>query len=360
MKKAIIKIFMLVIFSILSFSINTYAEKSLDNVQTNLDKTKVNSGDTVTATIEFGQNLGAYTVDFAYDKNLLEFESATGGESNDNGTRVRVVYHDATGGTNPRNSTSVTFRAKNDIITSNPTEINITAEGMANSDASEEYADISTPITKQLTVEPIYEDYKINVSYEGDITKETEKSIRLSISSALGKNYEHVRIVTDVTKPDNSNVKLIGKDSNSKEQDIIQSGWGEDAGYQIGGKNVKQELDLVGMFSEVGKYTIKFKLVDRDNSDSVIAEETIDFTVKEIAVQEPEPTPVPTKVPEPNPTKTPDSTLTVTDEKKEETKENEQKQPSKLPNTGINVYGIGISLIVILLAIYITLSRKKK
>ena len=48
---------------------------------------------------------------------------------------------------------SVTFRAKPDITTSNPTEFTITGEGLSNSDASVTFDDITIPIVKNVTVD---------------------------------------------------------------------------------------------------------------------------------------------------------------------------------------------------------------
>ena len=58
---------------------------------------------------------------------------------------------------------SVTFRAKPDITTSNPTEFTITGEGLSNSDASVTFDDITIPIVKNVTVEPclLYTSYII-------------------------------------------------------------------------------------------------------------------------------------------------------------------------------------------------------
>ena len=51
--------------------------------------------------------------------------------------------------TSPKESMSITFRAKEGIITSNPTDLAVTAEGLANPDASENYDDITTALEKK-------------------------------------------------------------------------------------------------------------------------------------------------------------------------------------------------------------------
>ena len=67
--------------------------------------------------------------------------------------------------TNPKDTMSVKFRAKEGLQTSNPTDLSITAEGLANPDASIQYDDILVPIKKNIVVEPKYEDYKFSFEY---------------------------------------------------------------------------------------------------------------------------------------------------------------------------------------------------
>lgn len=345
MKKIIIKFLMATFVCCAFLGINVYAE-SLDNLQTSLDKETVHPDENVTATVQFGESLGSYTFDFAYDKNLLEFVSATGGETDDNGTRVRVYYFDTTGGNNPRKNMTITFKGKSGITTSNPTQINITAEGLANADASVQYNDIKTPITKQLIVEPVYEDYAIKLEYTGDIIKNTEKEMKLTISSSMGKAYEHVRLIAKATTPTGATVKLIGKDEKKLDQDLIQSGWGDDSGYEMGGKDVSQVLNLLGTFSSEGEYSINFRLVDRDDSDSVIVEKSFGFKVyEEPTIVPPEEEPpkqeTPTE-PEPTPEKQP------------------EKAPTTLPKTGTDLYAISYCLLLTLVAGYMYVDRKMK
>lgn len=326
MKKTIFKILLLCLMLIGMSCANTYAAQ-MENLQINLDKTTVHPGENVTVHVDFGQFVGSYTFDFAYDSNLLEFVSASDGAASDNSTRVRVVFPN--GGTSPAEELNVVFKAKTGITTSNPTEINITAEGLANANASEIYDDITTPITKQLMVEPVYEDYAIDLKYTGNILANTAKDMTLSITSSMGKSYEHVRLIAQATTPEGATVKLIGKDENGLDQDIIASGWGKDEGYSIGGKDVKQVLNLAGTFTKSGAYSINFKLVNREDSDSVIAQKTIALNVGE---------PATTQIPE--------------ETKKEET-------PKVLPKTGSNIYIAGFSFIAILVIIYAYVSKKR-
>ena len=134
---------MIVFLFTLTVKVNADA---LDTIDITIDKANVHPDENVTLNIVFGKELGSYTFDIAYDNNLFEYVSAEGGTANDNGTRVRVYYFDSSGGTNPRNDMSITFKAKSDIITSNPTNFSVTGEGFANADALVQYDDILVPI----------------------------------------------------------------------------------------------------------------------------------------------------------------------------------------------------------------------
>jgi len=328
MKKFISIITIFSILSILIFSTSIYAA-ALDTLTVDIDKTTVEPGKQVKLTVNFGQTLGAYTFDFAYDKNIFEYVSVDGGTANDTTDKVIVTYYDSTGGSNPRSNMSITFKAKENITTSNPTEFLVTASGLANADASVTYDDITTPITKNVTVEPKYEDYKIELDYSGEIIKEAAKEMEISYSSSMGRYYAHARLIASSTSPEGAEVKLLANDTAGLEFDLLENGWGDAQGYEIGGKDVKQTLDVRGVFSKEGKYTITLKLIDRDNSDAVIAEETFDIDVK--------------------------SEATTQDKEENKTEEDNsvegeaEKEPTELPKTGIDVYA-PIALILIVIA----------
>ena len=262
MKKfiCIITVFLICLATI--FSINSYAQtQDLNSIDIQTDKTTVRPGEEVKITVNFGENLGAYTFDFAYDNSIFEYVSADGGTANDTATKVRVTFYDSTGGTNPRTNMSIIFKAKEGITTSNPTEFSITAEGLANNDASVSYNDITTPIVKNVTVEPEYQDYTITLEPTGNVTKGIENELTLNYGSPMGRYYEHARLIAEATTPSSATVQLLGTDEQNTEHDIIQSGWGDAQGYKIGGKDVSQTLKLRGIFSDVGDYKITLKLM---------------------------------------------------------------------------------------------------
>ena len=355
MKKTIkiISIFTIIALFILTITSNAAALGGID-VQT--DKTTVRPGEEVKITINFGESLGAYTFDIAYDNNIFSYVSAEGGTANDTTDKVRVVFHDSSGGTNARNNMSVIFKAKEDITTSNPTELSVTAEGLANGDASVTYDDITTPIVKNLTVEPQYEDYTFNLSNTENLVINKENEMTLSYSSPMGRYYEHARLIAEATTPQDGTVQILATDSSSLEHDIIQSGWGDAQGYKIGGKDVLQELQVRGLFSKAGDYKITFKLIDRDNSDTVIAEKTFDFTV----VEQTETTP-PSGSTDNGTTENIPEEITPPVEVEENVTENinENTMPTKLPKTGTNIY-LPISTILVILTGTIIYYNKKK
>ena len=152
MKKFISIITVLIIAFVTIFSLNVYAA-SLTGINVTTTKTTVNPGKNVTVEIEFGEELGAYTFEVAYDNALFEYVSVEGGTANDTGSKVIVTFYDTTGGTNPRSNMSVTFKAKT-VTTQATTNFSITASGLANPDASVTYDDITSAIVKAVVVEP--------------------------------------------------------------------------------------------------------------------------------------------------------------------------------------------------------------
>lgn len=343
MKKIVSIITIFLILFVTLFSLNVYAV-SLTGLDITTTKTTVHPTENITVDIEFGEELGAYTFNIAYDNNLFEYVSSEGGTANDTGEKVIVTFYDSTGGTNPRSNMSVTFKAK-DVTTSNPTDFSITASGLSNADASIVYDDITTPIVKSIVVEPKYVDYNITLNYTGDVIKNEEKEMKLVVSSSMGKNYEHTRIIAEATTPEGATVKLLATDSSGLEHDIIQSGWGNADGEAIGGKDVVKELDVRGVFSEAGTYSVTFKLIDRDNSDSEITKKTVDITVKETA----------TTAPGIDQTEKPNENQNITNN---EQANNEQAKPETMPKTGNTVYIYAIPTIIVLLATYVVLKKK--
>ena len=350
MKKIISIVTLLLISTILMFSVKSYAVL-LDKVDVKLDKEKVKPGENVTVNVNFGESLGSYTGSISYDNKLFEYVSAEGGTVNDTTDKVKLVYCDQTGGQSPRNNMSVTFKAKEGLTSSNPTEFTVTLEGMANSDASITFDDITTPIVKTVVVEPEFLPYEIKLNYTGRLIENEIKDMKITYSSSSGRYYENARLVANMITPEGATAQLIGIDQESLKHDLLQSGWGDSQGYKIGGKDFAQVLNVQGTFSKAGDYKLILKLIDRENSDAVISEKSFNLIVGTASnqtgtTQKPEEN-KPTTQETPNtPATTPSTTPTTT--------------PTKLPKTGINVY-IPFGMILLSLAgAFIINNRKNK
>lgn len=344
MKKIISIITILIVLTAIIFTNNSYAA-TLDTINIEIDKTTITPGENVTVSIKFGENLGAYTFDIAYDNNIFEFVSADGGTANDTTDKIKVTYFDTTGGSSPRNNMSVTFKAKSDITTSNPTEFTVTAEGLANADATVTFDDITTPIVKNVVVEPQFVEYTLKFEHSEKVIKGQENEMKLSIYSLMGKYYEHARLVVDVTPTEGGNVKLLATDEQKLEHDLVQSGWGDAQGFKIGGPNYSQVLNLRGIFDKTGNYIITFKLIDRDDSDKEITRNTYQVTVVDSTTTPETPNSSNTQQTNPeNPTTTQNQN-TVT--------------PTKLPKTGTNIYIPVIFIIISLISSYIYFNKRK-
>ena len=164
----------------------------------------------------------------------------------------------------------------------------------------------------------------------------------------MGHFYEHARLIAEATSPEGATVKLMGiNNEENVKQDIIQSGWGNPQGYEIGGKDFSQVLNLKAIFSLEGEYEVTLKLIDRGNSDSVISEKQYKFNVlaesvpEENEKEETEATTGNTNI----------STNTIT------------QVPTSLPKTGANIYlpiGISIIFIICIVAYYRSKTKTQK
>ena len=288
-------------------------------------------------TVKFGAELSTYTAEVKYNTNLLKYLSVDDGTANDNGQRVKVSFYDTHGGSNTKNSMTIKFQVKDDFDTSNSTGLSFTADSLAGPDASPQYEDISTPLTKTILVEPEFIDYDIDLNYSGDIMKNEEKDMKLVVSSSMGKYYEHTRITAEATTPENETVKIIGVDEESTQHDLITEGWGAEDGDPIGGRDVIKELNFKGLFSGAGDYSIKLKLVNLDDS-SVIANKDFKITVKGDETEN-------------SPENTLDNNIN------NETVENTEK-PNSLPKTGNTIYFMILPIIVIIVASYFYLKKE--
>ncbi len=156
--------------------------------------------------------------------------------------------------------------------------------------------------------------------------------------------------------PQNANVKLLAQDQSNLEHDIIQNGWGSAQGDKIGGKDAGQTLNVRAIFSDAGNYKITFKLIDRDNSDAVIAQETFDFDVKEETINVPEETVPQEPSEENNQEQNPETG--ISGEEINENANNEAEMPKELPKTGNNIYVPIVIVLGLVLAVFVYYNKK--
>ena len=175
MKKTIcyLLVIFFVLFSVLS--VKVVKADTLDTASIGISKEKIAPGEEVTLTINFGKELGAYTVDAAYSSEIFDYVRSEGGTANDDKTKVRLVFYDAEGGSNPRTTASITFKAKEGLLTSNPTDFSVTLSGMTSPDTHTNYDDILTPMKKDILVEPNYVPYTLSLQYSGSILPNEQK-----------------------------------------------------------------------------------------------------------------------------------------------------------------------------------------
>lgn len=329
--KKLFYVFMVLVlfFSIICIPTSSSAA-TLNTFDVKLSKEKIAPGQEVSVLVNFGQEMGAYTVNTTYNSSVFEYVSAEGGTANNTGNKVVLVYHYTQGVGTPSQSAKITFRAKDSLTGPNPTDFTVTLEGMANPDASERYDNPADSFINDILVEPNYVNYTLSLDYTGAIKKDVAKDMKLITASSMGKNYDHVRLIADVTKKpaDTATAKLLANKADGSEVDLLQSGWGEADGYALGGRDVKQELALKGEFNTDGKYTVHVKLIDRDDSDKVIAEKSFDITVGE--------------------TKAPSTSKPNT----------EEKLPATYPTTGMTKYVFTFIAIISLVIIYFVVSKK--
>ena len=224
-------------------------------------------------------------------------------------------------------------------------------------------------MVKNITVEPNYQDYKFDLTYQGNPIINEEKEMTLKLSSPIGRFYDHARIIAKATTPDGGTIKLVGTDeTDMSEHDLIDSGWGDPSGYKIGG-NVEKILQLRGLFSKAGKYTVTFELIDRDSSDQVIATNQFEIMVEDVTAPEETPggeTEGETNNPnEENNGISNENTNNEIISNQEINNNGEEKLPEELPKTGYDwntLIGIALATIIILISgiSYYHFQKKKR
>lgn len=334
--KKILSIITLISISLINILTSNVNAVELNTFSANVNNNIVVPGDNVIVNAQFGQDMGKYTLEVAYDNNLFEYVSVIGGIGEDKGNSVEVKFHDEVGNA-PSSFAVVLFQAKGDIITEVPTDFSTTVTNMENADFTQVYDSILLPVVNEVIIQPIFTDYIIDLEYEGQIIAEEEKAMTLNISSILGKNYDQTRIIAEVKTETEGTVKLLGKDYNGEDFDLVQNGYGDPSGDQIGGEDILKQLQLTGIFSKEGAYSIDIKLIDRENEDDVIAEKTLELNVYASEAVE-----------------------AIEDEEVEiiEEIEEEEEIPTEIPDAGNTSYVAIVTSLSLLFSIYAVLKSR--
>lgn len=352
MKKLLsVSILLFFILEVTSFASLQTPITNLNSLNITLNKEIVHPNEEVVLNIDFGQKLSEFEIDVAYDKNLFEYISVDNDAIvNDNGDVLTISSPMMSSEISTLNKVNVTFKVKEEMIATNPTDFKITLENLKDENLKD-IANPNSPIEKNLIVEPIYEDYKFDFSYEGTIFPNEEKEMKLVLKSGMGRNYSNTKIYASVLNPEGAEVKLVANDEENMEYNFLEEGWGGQTGEPIGGKNVIKEMDLRGTFSKEGTYEIIFKVVDLNSSEYVIATDTFEIEVGDklenigkIGSAE-----VESKNDENNIVENSAITNTVTEE---------GNKPTELPKAGIMIYYIIIPIAFFVTVIYVCLKKK--
>lgn len=276
------KIFYVIIWCIIAFfllQIDCYAV-GLSDLKIELDKSLIHPNENVDIAIDFGQPLSEFEIEIAYDSNLFEYVS-TSNDVNiyDNGNIITITYPTLSNNTSV-NTLEVKFKAKSDIISTNPTNFKVTLQNLKDGTNLEVIDNPENPFDLALVLEPVYTNYIIDLSYDGTLISKKENDLKLTIKSEMGQNYVNTKLYAIVNSPENSEVEIFANDSNGINYNLVEEGWGGENGEPIGGKNVVKQLNLRGIFKKEGEYNVTFELVDINNSDYIIASNTFDIEVK--------------------------------------------------------------------------------
>lgn len=131
------------------------------------------------------------------------------------------------------------------------------------------------------TIDPVRSTYKFAYVVPDPLLKGEPTEVNVGIvPDVLGAaGYEDVIFVFDAVGPADSTVKFEAIDSTGKPHVFFNSGtWGPPAGFDIGAA-YEADTDWTLTFSDIGEYTITFKLVEVADHSKVIAQGSETVTV---------------------------------------------------------------------------------
>ena len=358
MKNKLIKISIFILL-FLSIQINCFGE-SLENLKVDIDKSVVHPKEEVTLKIDFGKTLSEFEINIAYDKNLFTYYSASKDINlYDNGDIATLTYPTMST-KEPVSEIEIIFKAKENIQTTNPTDLKVTLQNMKDSLNSESIENPLLPIEKELVVEPVYKDYQFFLEHDETLTANKDINMKLILKSEMGQIYQNVKIYGKVISEKESEVQMTATDLLGEKYNILEDGWGGESGESIGGLNVAKELNLNTIFSDSGNYKITFELRDLNNSEFVIASKTFNLIVNDENKNQSQNQNNISKIENiilENKTITSIEGVKLEENKVESTNEIEYKQAT-LPKAGSTIYFLILPSIGILILIYCMFKKK--
>lgn len=354
MKNKLIKISIFILL-FLSIQINCFGE-SLENLKVDIDKSVVHPKEEVTLKIDFGKTLSEFEINIAYDKNLFTYYSANKDINlYDNGDIATLIYPTIST-KEPVSEIEVTFKAKENIQTTNSTDLKVTLQNMKDSLNSESIENPLLPIEKELVVEPVYKDYQFLLEHDETLTANKDINMKLILKSEMGQIYQNVKIYGKVISEKETEVKMTATDLLGKKYNILEEGWGGENGESIGGLNVAKELNLNTIFSDTGNYKITFELRDLNNSEFVIASKTFNLIVNDENKNQNNISKIENAILE-NKIATSSEGIKIEENKVNGTNEIVYK-PTTLPKAGSTIYFLILPSIGILILIYCIFKKK--
>ena len=343
MKKSLAKVGVLVLL-FLSIQINCFAE-SLENLKIDLDKNIVHPNEEVTLKIDFGRNLSEFEINIAYDRNLFTYYSANKDINlYDNGDIASITYPTMST-KEPVSEIEITFKAKEQIQTTNPTDLKVTIQNIKDSLSGELLENPILPIENKLIVEPIYKDYQFLLEHDDALIPNKDINMKLILKSDMGQIYKNTKIYATITNEVEGEVQMNATDLLGNDYNILKDGFGGKYGESIGGLNVSKELNLNTRFSDFGNYKVLFELRDLNNSDFVIASQTFNLKVED-------------EMQTLNSSNGLSSEELKTEEKIESNKNEVVYKPTTLPKAGSTIYFLILPICGILILIYCIFKKK--
>ena len=119
------------------------------------------------------------------------------------------------------------------------------------------------------------DEYTFDLTYEGKVIKNQEKSATVELIGVDAPTYTNVRIKVDIEGP--ATPTIYAYDSLGNKIDIAEVGyWGPGEGFAVSG-TFTNTTPIQATFKEAGTYVIKLSLINVQNNNAVIA--TRDFTI---------------------------------------------------------------------------------